>query len=84
MHNIKAESQDLFGENVRTGAQEAASLAIMRADSKEVGEDLGYIQVLKRGAGNLNIKRLLLKAKFLTWKDTVILYVSEVASTWAC
>ena len=31
-----------------------------RADSEEEGEEPGYTQVLQQGAGNLNIKRLLL------------------------
>ena len=34
-----------------------------RADSEEVGEKPGYIQVCCKGAGNLNIKRLLLIQK---------------------
>ena len=37
-----------------------------KADFKEVREKLGYIISLQRGTGDLNIKRLLFKAKFLT------------------
>ena len=43
-----------------------------KADSKETGEELSYIQVLQRGAGNLNIKRLLLKLNFSHEKNIVV------------
>ena len=45
------------------------------ADSEEEGEDPGYIQVLQQGAGNLNIKRLLLiKGKLNLSREEIELY----------
>ena len=37
------------GGNVRTRVQETASQVTLRADSKEAGEESGYIQVCSKG-----------------------------------